>query len=260
MMIKTIQSTENDNNLLIDMKTFKDVSKENILRQSAVLRICLGTFTTTTVSLFYALAHAKYRRFDFSFVKNWFKGSFAFSFMFYTGNEFIFSLTNFHRIYTNFWINYTALAYCLSKMHYRYLIRNHMMKWYQAIKYSHKVFLLFLILNLIIELFIYLTREIYLFEEADVFDILKEKFIDKNSMEPNYKMTYNDLENNFMKSFHVLNSKEKVKKIKENVRNQNKENFESYDDYLKNKSYGHGGRYPKIKTVNLYEMYKNKEI
>jgi hypothetical protein len=259
-MIRTIQSTENDDNLLIKFKTFKDMSKEKIFRQSAILRIFLGTFTATTISIFYALAHAKYRKFDFSFVKNWLKGSFAFSFMFYTGNEIIFFFANFHRIYTNFWINYTALAYILSKIHYRYLIRNHMMKWYQAIKYSHKVFLLFLVLNLFIEIFIYLTREIYLFEEADVFDILSEKFIDKNSKEPNFNLTYKDLENNFMKSFHILNSKEKVKKIKEYMKNQNQENFESYEDYLKNKTHRHDGRHSRIKTVNLYEMYKNKEI
>ena len=157
-------------------KVFKDISKETIFRKSAVTRILIGTLASTTISVFYALAHARYRKFELSFVKNWFKGGFTFSFMFYSGNEVLFSVANFYKIYTNFWLNYTAVAYLLSKIHYRFLIRNHMMKWYAAIKYSHKCFLLFLVTNLTFELLIYLTKEIYLFDEKDVFDILKEKY------------------------------------------------------------------------------------
>jgi hypothetical protein len=261
MMIETRQSSkfQNDSAPSENFKSFKDISRENLFRKSAFLRISLGTLTTTTISIFYALAHAKYRKFEFGFVKNWLKGTFTFSFLFYTGNEIIFSISNFYRVYTNFWINYTGLAYFLSKIHYRYLIRNHMMKWYQAIKYSHKVFLLFLVVNLILELLIFLTREIYLFEESDVFDNIREKFIDTHSNKPNFNMTYKDLEDNFMKSFHVINSKEKVKKIKEHLKKKNEKNFDSLEEYLNHKTNKHGSEF-KIKTVNLYEMYKNKEI
>jgi len=237
-------------------KAFIDTSKENLFRQSALMRILLGTFTTTTISIFYALAHARYRKFELNFVKNWVKGSFTFSLMFYTGNEVLFSITNFYKIYTNFWLNYTVLAYFLSKIHYRFLIRNHMMKWYTAIKYSHKCFLLFLVLNLTIELFIYLTKEIYLFDEKDVFDILKEKYTDKFSEDPNFDMTYKEIEDNFMKTFHIINSKEKIKKIKEHISKKNQEKSKNLEAYIDNKSMLNF----KLNTVNLYEMYKNKEI
>ncbi len=237
-------------------KSFKDTSKENFFRHSALTRILLGTLATTTISVFYALAHARYRKFELSFVKNWFKGSFTFSLMFYTGNEILFSITNFYKIYTNFWLNYTAVAYFLSKIHYRFLIRNNMMKWYTAIKYSHKCFLLFLVVNLTFELIIYLTREVYLFDEMDVFDILKEKYTNKFSDDPNFDMTYKEIEDNFMKSFHVVNSKEKIKKIKQHIGKKNEEKCKTLEEYFENKSIMKF----KLNTVNLYEMYKNKEI
>ncbi len=130
------------------------------------------------------------------------------------------------------------------------------MKWYAAIKYSHKCFLLFLVVNLILELFVFLTREIYLFDEKDVFDTLKEKFSDKNSNQPNFEMTYQDLENNFMKSFHIVNSKEKVKKIKEFLKEESADEIEEMLNTKKERRLMPN----RLKTVNLYKLYKNKEI
>lgn len=255
MLIASQKSLTNTNSSI--NKFYKDSSKDYLFRNSTLLRISLGTLTTTSVSLLYALAHARYRKFEFKFVKNWFKGGFIFSFLFYTGNEIIFAFSNYYKLYTNFWINYTGLAYFLSKMHYRYLIRNHMMKWYIAIKYSHKIFLLFLVVNLLIEFLIFLTREIYLYDEKDVFDVLKEKYMDRISDNPNFNMTYKDVEENFMKPFHVLNSKEKIKKIKAHIRKKNEENLSNREEYLNaNKS----AKNFQLKTVNLYDMYKNKEI
>jgi hypothetical protein len=94
---------------------FRDISKKTLFRKSALTRIILGTLSTTSVCFLYSLAHAKYRNFPFSFVKNWLKGSFSFSCLFYSGNEMMYAASNYYGIYTNFWINYSLLAYSLSK-------------------------------------------------------------------------------------------------------------------------------------------------
>ena len=125
-----------------------------------------------------------------------------------------------------------------------------MMKWYMAIKYSHKCFLYFLVINLVIDLLIKLKREIYLFEEKDIFDILRENFKDPDTNTPNFNFTYDDLERHFMKPFHLLNDTEKLKVIKSNLKSQRHSN--------KNKTLK--GSMFDIKTVNVFDLYKNNKV
>lgn len=228
-------------------KEIFDTSQNKIFRKSSLGRIILGTIGTTTCCFFYSFCLARYKNYSFSFIKNWIKGSLCFSFLFYTSNEFLFSLSKFYSIYTNYWINYTAICYFLSKMHYRYLIRYHSIKWYNAIKYSHKCFLYMCVINLILETFIYLTREIYLFSEDDIFDIVHQKFYDENN-NPNYNLSYEDVEKNFMKSFHIINSQSKMKRIEKYI----------YEKKLEDKDNNRNNS--NINTINLYDFYKNKKF
>jgi hypothetical protein len=219
-------------------KDYIDSNKHRLLRKSALSRIILGTLTCTGISVLYATAHAKYRKLDASFIINWLKGSTIFSFSFYTLNEGMFSLSKYYGIYTNFWLNYTIVAYYLSKVHYRYLIRNHIMKWYNAIRYSHKCLLYLCVFNMIIEMGIYLVREIQLYDDEDVFDYIKQNFMEHNK--PSFNFTFKELQEHFMKSFHVLNSSDKVKHIKKYMR-----------EHPNNS---------RIETVDLYELYKTNNI
>lgn len=234
-------------------KMFQDISKKKLIRKSSYVRILLGTFTATTIGLVFSLAHAKYRNFNFSYVKNWVKGSCIFSFLFYTGNEIMFTSANLFKIYTNFWINYSLLAYYLSKFHYRYLMKNRMMKWYNAIRYSHKCFLYFLVINLSLELIIFLIREIRLYDYPDLFDEIRENYgknsnrniTSDNPVNTNKnEMTYYVIQNLFMKPFHVFNSKEKMNII------------ESHKSYKKRSN----NFFLKIKTVDLYNLYKSNKM
>lgn len=218
-------------------KNVQDGSENRLVRKSAITRIILGTITCTGCSVLYALAHAKYRNLDFQFVKNWLKGSLVFSSSFYTLNEGLLAVTKYYGVYTNFWINYSVVCYFLSKVHYRYLIRNHMMKWYMAIKYSHKCFLYFLVANLFIELIVYLFREIQLYDGEDIFDIVKNKYMDENG-NPNFDMTYDEIEKVFRAPWYLLNSADKVRVMRKHMR--------------ENPNHSH------IKTIDLYELYKNK--
>jgi hypothetical protein len=227
-----------------------DSSKKSLFRKSSLMRMILGVTSTTSICFLFSLAHARWRNFHFSYVKNWIKGSFCFSLLFYTGNELIFAASNFYNLYTNFWINYTILAFILSKVHYRYLIRNNRMKWYEAIKYSHKCFLYFLVINLVIDLFIKLNREIYLYQEKDLFDIVREKYKDPVTNTPNFDMTYGEFEELFMKSFHIFNSNEKNKLIRRNLKTNRRNDI--------NKSVF--SKFMVLKTVDLYELYKNNKV
>jgi hypothetical protein len=249
---------------------YVDVSKKNFFRNSAISRIVLGTLSTTSICLFYSLAHAKYRNFPFSFVKNWLRGSFSFSLLFYTQNEALVSICNYFNVYTNFWVNYTLIAYTLSKVHYRYLIRNNQMKWYLAIKYSHKCFLYLLVFNLMIELGIMLNKEIYLYNEPDLFDIVNEKFKDKNG-NPNFNMTYDDLEENFMKPFQLFNSREKINIVNKNMKTHDFGTNVGRGIETKSEVWGTTKNNEqrkknvlasgfKIRTVDFYDLYKKNKI
>jgi hypothetical protein len=230
---------------------YADASNSNktVFRQSALARILLGTCATSTICILYSLAHARYRKFDISFVKNWIKGGLTCSFLFYTGNEMLLALSKYYQFYTNFWINYSLLAYYLSKLHYKYLIRNRMIKWFEAIQYSHKIFLYFLTANLVIEFVIFLTREFYLYDEPDILDKLK------NIKENKTPFTYSLLEENFMKGVHIINSEEKREFIKSQMRSLDN------DLILGSEKVGGGAKkFNRIKVVNLYGLYKNNKI
>lgn len=230
---------------------YTDISKNNLFRRSALLRIFIGVSSTTFISFLFSMAHARWRNFHFSYVINWLKGSSIFSLLFYSGNEILYAGCNFFNIYTNFWLNGSFLALTLSKLHYKYLIRNKMMKWYVAIKYSHKCFLYFLVINLVFDLIIKLKREIYLFEEKDLFDILRENFKDSETNTPKFNLTCDDLEKHFMKPLHILNDTEKIKIIKYNLRHQNKD---------KKKGEISLANFFKVKTVNVFDLYKNNKV
>ncbi len=124
------------------------------------------------------------------------------------------------------------------------------MKWYEAIKYSHKCFLYFLVVNLVFELFLKLSREIYLYNEKDLFDIVRENYKDPETNTPNFNMTYGEFEKHFMKSFHIFNSTEKHKLIRRNLKTHKTDN-------QKNSVLT---KYMVIKTVDLYDLYKNNKV
>ena len=109
------------------------------------------------------------------------------------------------------------------------------MKWYNAIRYSHKCFLYLCVFNLIIELAIYLLREAYLYDGEDVLDRLRDYVNNNNSN----TMDLDTLRENFLASHHVLNSSDKMNKIRKYMsENDNKSNFKTidlYDFYKKNK-------------------------
>jgi hypothetical protein len=218
----------------MEITNYKDSSKNRLIRKSAAARILIGTISTSTFCVIYSYAHARYRNLDYTFMINWLKGSLIASSLFYTTNEGLLVITKYYGMYTNFWINYSLICYMLSKVHYRYLIRNNVMKWYNAIRYSHKCFLYMCVLNLIFELSIYLTREAYLYDGEDVFDRLS--IMIKNNEELNSET----LRENFLSSYHILNNSEKINRIKKYI-----------DQHPTNS---------KIKSIDLYDFYKSKNI
>jgi hypothetical protein len=220
-------------------KDYIDSNKNNLFRRSALPRIMIGTISSTTIAVLYACAHAKYRKLEISFVANWLKGSSIASLSFYSLNEGLLAATKYYNVYTNFWINYSFICYYLSKVHYRYLIRNHIMKWYNAIRYSHKCFLYFCVFNLIIELGVYLYREVELYDDEDVFDYIKLNLMENGR--PSFKnFTFKDLSDYFMTGFHVLNSSDKSKQLRR---------------YMRENPNG-----SKVETIDLYEFYRTNNI
>jgi hypothetical protein len=219
-------------------KDYIDGNQNRLFRKSALPRVIVGTLTCTGVSVLYAIAHAKYRKLDTSFIINWLKGSTIAGFSFYTINEGLFALSKYYRVYTNFWLNYSITAYYLSKLHYRYLIRNHMMKWYSAIRYSHKCFLYLCVMNMVLEFGIYLVREVQLYDDEDVFDFIKQNYMEDGKASFNF--SFNELQDNFMKAFHVINSSDKVRFVKQYMREH--------------------PNHSKINTIDLYELYKGNNI
>jgi len=137
------------------------------------------------------------------------------------------------------------------------------MKWYLAIKYSHKCFLLFLVINLIFELFLKIGREFILFKEKDLFDIINKKFKDPETHKANFNnMTYDDLEKHFMKPFHIFNSSEKIKVLYKNSQIHNFNNMDK-DEKIKSKREENKLKLIstiKFKTVNFFDLYKNNKI
>ena len=148
----------------------KDNTNNRIFRKSSIPRIFLGTFLTTSTCFVYSIIFSKIKKLDNKIIKNYLKGSSILSFSFFSLNEIIFSSANFLGIYSNFFINYSLASYILSKKYYRYLIRKEIMSWEKAIKFSHKCFLILCVLVNLIELYIYLYREIMLYDGEDVFD------------------------------------------------------------------------------------------
>jgi hypothetical protein len=219
-------------------KDYIDGNLERFFRKSAISRVIIGTTVCTGVSVLYAVAHAKYRKLDTSFIINWLKGSTVAGLSFFSLNELFFASSKYFKIYTNFWINYTFIAYYLAKVHYRYLIRNHRMPWYSAIKYSHKCFLYLCVGSMLIELIAYIIREVQLYDDEDIFDILSERFMKDGRASFNFG--YDELCEHFLKSFHVVNSSDKVRDIKRYMREHPNES--------------------KINTIDLYEFYKGNNI
>jgi hypothetical protein len=195
-------------------KTVKDATSNRIIRKSALTRITIGTLTCTGLCFLYAISHAKYRHLDYRFIGNWVKGSLVFSFGFYSLNEALWAGFKYYNLYTNYWINYSLSAYYLSKVYYRYLIRNHIMPWYTAIKTSHKYFLYLCVFNLIIESLIYIKREIELYDEEDIIDIWIKKRNSLNDTDDKIQIdSYDELEAMFRKPIHIFNSKKKKDKL-----------------------------------------------
>jgi hypothetical protein len=232
------------NNYIEKRKEIIESGRDVLFRKSALTRILLGTFVTTSSSLLFSYALYRYKHYSKSFIANWIKGSFTFSSAFYSLNEVLMGICKYYKVYTNFWINYTLISYNLSKIHYRYLIRNHMMKWYLAIPYSHKCFLYFCVLNMIIELVLFLSKEVYLYDEPDFLDILKDK--------KKEELTIYDIENHFMKGFYIINSEQKKHILELYIQEQSD---------LRSKFPNQQKKFTIKNKINLYELYaKNKKI
>jgi hypothetical protein len=191
-------------------KKYRDVQGDAFIRKSSLLKIATGTTVISSSCILYALAMRKVKNHPYQYVKNWGKGSLVFSFSFYFLNEVFHSLSKFYQIYTNFWINNSISAYLLSKIHYRYLIKTSRMKWHSAILYSHKCFASLCVFNIIAESVISTIRYIYLYDEPDIIDYINEKIKNENDL-----ITYVELQRNFLKPVHVINSEEKMGKMRE---------------------------------------------
>lgn len=215
----------------------KDNSKNKIIRPSSFTRITLGTFFSSSSCFIYSLIFAKLKKLDHVFVRKYLKGSFLLSLGFFGLNEIVYSTSKYFGIYSNFFINYSITSYIMSKFFYRHLIRNHYMQWDKAIKYSHKCFLIFCVFISALELMVYLYREIHLFDGDDFFDYFEKKLKNKND-----HITFKDIENNFMCSFHILNNPEKRKLL---------------DKYIYENSRDGKTKNDKYQTVNLYKFYRD---
>lgn len=220
----------------------KDKSKDKLIRPSCYARIILGTFFTSSSCLIYSLIFAKLKKLDHSFVKNYLKGSLVLSFGFFGLNELIYSSQKYFGIYSNFFINYSITSYIMSKFFYKHLMRKHYMQWDKAIKYSHKCFLIFCVLISFIELMVYLYREIQLYDGEDLFDYI-EKITKSENKE---QITFKDIENNFMCSFHIFNNPEKRKQIDKYII-ENSERSDNNSNNDTNKRY---------RSVNLYKFFR----
>ena len=193
-----------------EKKKYRDVQSDTIIRKSGLLKIATGTTIISSSCILYALAMRQLKNHPLQYVKNWGKGSLIFSFSFYLLNEVFHSLSKFYQIYSNFWINNSISAYVLSKVHYRYLIKTSRMKWHSAILYSHKCFASLCIFNILAESVFSTIRYIYLYDEPDIIDFINEKVNNDNDL-----ITYVELQRNFLKPVHVINSEKKMQKMRE---------------------------------------------
>ena len=101
-----------------------------------------------------------------------------------------------------------------------------------------------------------------LFNDEDLFDLINKKYKDKSG-KANFNLTYNDLEEHFMKPVQLFNSKEKNEYINKNMKtygyksnklHSNKVNINNKDQ---NSLLSIG---LKIRTVNFYDLYKENKI
>lgn len=212
----------------------KDNSKNRLIRGSCFTRIVLGTFFTTSSCFVYALIFARLKKLDRSFINNYIKGSLLLSLGFFSLNESLYSASKYCGIYSNFFLNYSLTSYIMSRKFYKYLIRNNHMQWDKAIKFSHKCFLFFCVIVSSLELYVYLYREIQLYDGEDIFD-----YFEKNMRDSNQPVSFKEIENNFMSSFHILNNPEKRKLIDAYINDSN--------DPSK-----------KYKTFNLYKYFRDQ--
>ncbi len=217
-------------------KKLKDNSNNRLIRKSAISRLTLGTFFTTSSCFIYSIIFTKLKKLEPSFIKNYTKGSFLLSFAFFSLNETIFSTSKYFGIYSNFFINYSLTSYFISKYFYRYLMRNSIMEWDKAIKYSQKCFLIFCVLICSLELFVYLYREIHLYDGQDIFDYFEKKIIEDKD-----HITFKDIEDNFMNGFHIMNSPDKRRLIDKYI-------LENTDDNQNMR---------RFKSVNMYKFFRD---
>ena len=192
-------------------RKLKDINSESLARKSWKIRILGGTLLTTSICTLFAVSVSKYRSLGNKYVFNWIKGSLVYSFSFLTLNESIYSLSKYYNIYNNTWIGYSFSGIYLSKVFYRQLIRYHNYRWYSAILYSHKCFGTLTCSFIILDYIIDTLRMIYLYDEDDIFDLYITK------MKDNKNVTFEDVKELFMKPVHIVNSEEKMIKLRNEV-------------------------------------------
>jgi hypothetical protein len=212
----------------------KDSYYKSLFRSSSICRIVINTGLCAFICGLYAYSLFRYKNLNRDFVKNWIKGSFICSLSFYTLNEVSLALFKYYHLYTNFWINYSLVGYICSKIFYRYLIRNNINKWFEAIKRSHKYFFILVTFSSILDLIVYTIRYIELYDEEDIFDKVQKL------REENTKMSYNQFEELFMQPVVLVNTSRKRREILK---------------YMNENSNNSG-----LKTVDLYDMYKDKRL
>jgi hypothetical protein len=266
-----INQNQNQNKNQINSKNtsryiqLKDNTNNRIFRKSSLTRIILGTFLTTSTCFVYSIIFSKIKKLDNKIIKNYLKGSSILGFSFFSLNEIIFSSFNYLGIYSNFFINYSFASYILSKKYYRFLIRKEIMTWEKAIKFSHKCFLILCVIVNLIELYIYLYREIVLFDGEDVFDFYKRKFINNannNITNDNEVLTIYDIQENFMAPIQLFNNIEKIKILERYLIDQDNIKYNANHDINinnPNSIYSHKsiGERNKFRTVNIYNLVKD---
>ena len=215
-------------------KKYKEINPNKLIRDSSKIRIITGTTVVTTSCILYSFAMKKLKNHPTQFCKNWAKGSLIFSFSYYTLNEFFFGISKYYQIYSNYWLNSSLSAYILSRVFYRHLIKNSLMRWHSAILFSHKCFASLCVFNILFELSFQTLRFLYLYDEEDVIDILDKKIKEQSNFD------FNDVQEIFMGPIHIFNSENKINKIRKYIA-ENKIKLKNNKDSI---------------TFDLYNYYK----
>ena len=185
------------------------------VRNSSLLRILLGTSSTTFICFLFNLFMYNAKLRDLSSLKSNCKKYLFLSLSFYTLNEVIFSVAETILVYNSFPITNIISASLLYKPLAKNLFHNKMY-FFDAIHESKKKLLYLVSFSMTLEFILYFRKSVLTFSEPDIVDFT-EKIINNNMIDKYYIKSFESGKVEFP-GFFMLNSKNKRNEF-ENFKN-----------------------------------------